>query len=116
MGIFKNAFNSIAKGIEDLSSLEVVSYKGTILIKAGDAYPETFDKIMENASVQADFKIIACTTSELDGDVKLFYDQDITQSDMDAHLKLVEAAHKSRQGVIEMFKNAIANDISVPVK
>ena len=111
MSKFKEAFDSIARGVEDLSSLEVISYKGTISIKAGDAYPETFDKILDNARAQADFKIMACTTSELDGDVKFFYDKDMTKSDMDAHLQLVEAARKSRQGFVDMFKDAIGSAI-----
>ncbi len=111
MSSFKQAFDSIAKGVEDLSSLEVVSYKGTISIKSEEPCPDTFDSILENARSQADFKIMACTTSKLDGDVKFFYDQDITKSDMDAHLQMVDAARKNRQGFIEMFKEAISDAI-----
>ena len=49
---FKNVLSNIAEGIKDLSSLEVVTYKGTISIGSGadGAVPDKFDTIIKNAN------------------------------------------------------------------
>ncbi len=106
---FKNALSKIAEGIQDLSSLEVVTYKGTISIKKGPGagVPDKFDDIIKNAKAQADFKITACTLVELDGDTKVFYDNEITQAEMDGHHDLVDIARQNRQAVVDLFKDAI---------
>ena len=111
---FKNVLSNIAKGIEDLSSLEVITYKGTIAIEgaAGGVVPDKFEKIIENAKAQATFKIAACTHVELDGDTKVFYDQGITQVEMDAHHDLVDIARQNRQAIVELFKDALAELVS----
>ncbi len=106
---FKNVLSNIAKGIEDLSSLEVVTYKGTISIEGGadGAVPDNFENIIKNAKAASDFKISACTHVALDGDTKVFYDQEITPSEMDAHHDLVDIARQNRQAVVDLFKDAI---------
>ena len=106
---FKNVLSNIAEGIKDLSSLEVVTYKGTISIGsgAGGAVPDKFDTIINNAKAQAEFKISACTYVALDGDTKVFYDQEITAVEMDAHHDLVDIARQNRQAVVDLFKDSI---------
>ncbi len=108
---FKNVLSNIADGIKDLSSLEVITYKGIIAIESGGdgAVPDKFNTIIENAKMQADFKIAACTYVALDGDMKVFYDQDITSADMEAHHELVNIARQNRQAVVDLFKDAITD-------
>jgi hypothetical protein len=111
MSAFKEAFDKIGDAIQDIVSLEVVSYKGSINIAAGEAYPKDFETIMEKARASADFKITACTLSQLDGDMQVFYDADITQADIDAHLILVDTARKNRQAMVDLFKGAIGSAV-----
>ncbi|MCP4622902.1 MAG: hypothetical protein GY850_05160 [bacterium] len=106
---FKNVLSNIAEGIKDLSSLEVVTYKGTISIGGGadGVVPDKFDNIIKNAKAQPDFKISACTYVALDGDTQVFYDQEITPAEMEAHHDLVDIARQNRQAVVDLFKDAI---------
>ena len=108
---FKNVLSNIAEGIKDLSSLEVVTYKGTISIGGGaeGAVPDKFDNIIKNAKAQPDFKISACTYVALDGDTKVFYDQEITAVEMNAHHELVNIARQNRQAVVDLFKDTITD-------
>ena len=106
MGKFTEALDKIADGIKDMSSLEVVNYKGTIVVQA-DNVPGDFNSILDNAKNQGDFKINACTYVELDGDMKVFYDKDITQTEMEAHQEMVDIARDNRQAVVDLFKDAI---------
>ena len=106
MGKFTGVLDKIAKGIEDMSSLEVVHYKGTIKAAAVNTDAD-FKTILDSAKGEAGFKITACTYVELDGDMRVFYDNEITQAEMDAHNALVEVAKSNRQAVVDMFKDAI---------
>ena len=108
---FKNVLSNIAEGIKDLSSLEVVTYKGTISIGSGadGAVPDKFDNIIKSAKAQPDFKISACTYVALDGDTKVFYDQEITAVEMNAHHELVNIARQNRQAVVDLFKDTITD-------
>lgn len=109
MSTFQEAFEKIKEGIQDMSSLEVVTYKGKITIASDGAVPENFDDIIEKAKGEANFKILACTHSALDGDMKVFYDNEITTTQIEAHHKLVESARQSRQAVVDLFKDAITS-------
>jgi hypothetical protein len=109
MSTFQEAFEKIKEGIQDMSSLEVVTYKGKITIESGGEVPENFGDIIKKAKAEANFKILACTHSALDGDMKVFYDNEITTTQIEAHHKLVESARQSRQAVVDLFKDAITS-------
>jgi hypothetical protein len=110
MGKFSEALDKIAEGIKDMSSLEVVNYKGTIQIEA-DNVPADFSTILSLAKSQGSLTVNACTYVELDGDMKVFYDKEITQAEMDSHQELVDIARESRQAVVDLFKDAILSQI-----
>ncbi len=43
--------------------------------------------------------------------MQVFYDTDITQTDIDAHLTLVDTARKNRQAMVDLFKDAIGTAV-----
>jgi hypothetical protein len=112
MASFKDAFEKIADGLEDLSSLEVVTYKGTINLTAGDASALSFDQILANAKAQAGFRIIASTKSQLDGDTRVFYDENATPAEIAAHNQLVDSATAKRAAVVQIFESEILKRIA----
>ena len=108
---FKSALSGIAAGIQDLSSLEVVTYKGKISIKkdaTGDP-PKKFDDIIKKAKSEGDFNIMACTYVAIDGDMQVFYDNDLTEIERNAHHALVDMARQNRQAVVDLFKDVIVD-------
>ncbi len=111
MSAFQVAFNKIAEGLKDLSSLEVITYKGTITINAATQDIATFDEILAKAKGEANFKLVACTKSRPDGDTKVYYDEAISADELAAHDKLYESATAKRSAVIQMFQAAILEAI-----
>jgi hypothetical protein len=106
MAVFGDALKSIADGIKDLSSLEVISFKGTInLATAGNL--TKFDDMFTSAKASADFKVLAMTKSFLDGDTLSFVDDSISDAEREAHHLLLEGALTKRAEVIKMFENLI---------
>ncbi|GAA5173200.1 hypothetical protein GCM10025771_00160 [Niveibacterium umoris] len=112
MPSFKEAFEKIADGLEDLSSLEVVTYRGTIKIEATDVTALSFDKILQNAKAQAGFRVVASTKSRLDGDTRAFYDDNATASDIAAHNALWDSASAKRAAVVQIFESEILKRIA----
>ena len=107
MSAFDDLFAEITKGIKDLSSLEVTTYKGRVSIQAQDLKTTSFDAILEKASADADFRIAASSKSDLDGDTKVFFDKELGADEKEDHRKLVESAQKSRQAILDLFRDAI---------
>ncbi len=106
MSSFTDVLKKIAEGIEDISSLEVTTFKGKIDI-ASQGMPADFDAILANAQATAGFQIAASTKCALDGDIRVFYDAGLEREDMDDHRALVETAEQNRQAVINLFHDAI---------
>jgi hypothetical protein len=108
---FKTALSGIAAGIQDLSSLEVVTYKGKISIKkeATEDPPKKFNDIIKKAKSEGDFNIMACTYVAIDGDTQIFYDNEITEIERNAHHALVDIARQNRQAVVDLFKDVIVD-------
>jgi hypothetical protein len=108
---FKSALSGIAAGIQDLSSLEVVTYTGKITIKKGanGDPPKKFDDIIKKAKSEGEFNILACTYVAIDGDMRVFYDNDITEIERNAHHALVDIARQNRQAVVDLFKDVIVD-------
>lgn len=110
MADFQKVFNNISEALTDLTSLDVITYKGTIKLEATDAKVD-FDALLTKARAQADFKLLACTQAKLDGDMTVFYDKDATAADITAHNQLVDTATEKRAAVIKVFESAILNVI-----
>ena len=112
MSVFQNAFKKVAEVVTDITSLEVTTYKGEVVIQ-GDDLPASFDEILANARAQADFKILASSKSELDKDHRVIYHPAITNEEKKAHNDLFNAAQQNRTAIIEMFRSAIEKDLGV---
>jgi hypothetical protein len=108
---FKTALSGIAAGIQDLSSLEVVTYKGKISIRkeATEDPPKKFNDIIKKAKSEGDFNIMACTYVAIDGDTQIFYDNEITEIERNAHHALVDIARQNRQAIVDLFKDVIVD-------
>ena len=112
---FKSALSGIAAGIQDLSSLEVTTYKGKITIQkeSTDDPPKKFDDIIKKAKSEGNFSILACTYVAIDGDTQIFYDNEITETERNAHHALVDIARQNRQAVVDLVKDLIV-DLAKP--
>lgn len=106
---FTSAVKTIAKGIKDLSQLNVVTFTGTVGADVGGTAPEAIAK----ARVAGGAKLVGATTINLDGDVDQFVsnDPDISESLHSAHFNAVEAGQRSRQAALDMFKAAVSKAV-----
>jgi len=43
--------------------------------------------------------------------MKVFYDNDITNAEMEAHHNLVDSARQNRQAIVDLFKDAILKEV-----
>ncbi|WP_303458100.1 hypothetical protein [Alteromonas sp. 1_MG-2023] len=116
MGKFKEAMETMAAGIKDLSKLDVVTFEGSVTLKSEGAdgvAPLTFAKVMSSAmgNPEVAVKVLASTQTSIDGDIVAFYDTDITEAQRLVHAELVLAGAASRAASIEFVKS-IFDDIS----
>lgn len=105
---FKSVFDGIADKIKDFTTLEVTLYKGSIKIAAvADLSKVNFDTLLQNAKSEANFRVVATTKSELDGDTETFIDDGAEQKDLDTHQKLLENAIAKRAAILNLFQSSI---------
>ena len=112
MGKFNDAMKGIAEAVEDLTSLDVITFQGRVELEGQGPAPnfeEVMTKMLGNTSVKA--KILASTRMKIDGDIEAFFDQDITAEQKQAHAELVKIAGESRAATITFIRDAIG-DIS----
>jgi len=110
MGVFQKAFKSIGEAIEDASSLDVVTFKGSIEGELNtDDMPDDFKKVIEKAKGNTDVKVklLASTQVKLDGDVLAYFDTGITPEESKAHAELVALAQKTREATIEFVRRVV---------
>ena len=114
MGLFETAFKKIGDGLEDLTSLDVVTFQGSVLLEGGDI-PATFDNVMNAAkgSATVKVKVLASTQCKIDGDILAFYDKDITPQQAEAHADLVALGKQSRQVAVDFVKNVDGDKLDI---
>ena len=107
---FKDALDSIAKGVEDLSQLNVRTYTGEINGSAQGSAQALLDK----ALLDGNLEVVAITTIKLDGDVDQFMSSSdkATSTIMAAHSNAVEAGQRSRKAMLDMFTDAVKKAIN----
>jgi len=111
MGKFKEAMSTMAEGIKDLSTLDVITFQGSVTLEGADKEPLKFAEVMgkarENSAVKV--KVLASTQTHIDGDIVAFYDTDITEEQRLAHADLVEAGAESRKATIDFVKSIVGD-------
>lgn len=109
MATFEDAYNTIRDGIKDLSSLDVVTFKGSVRAKlTGDAMPEDFQAVLKLAGqAGADVTLLASTQTKIDGDVLAYFDAAITPEETRAHAELIAIGEKNREATIEFVRRVV---------
>ncbi|MEM6999563.1 MAG: hypothetical protein AAF529_02170 [Pseudomonadota bacterium] len=113
MGKFKDAMTKMAEGIKDLSTLDVITFQGSVTLESADGEISKFENVMEKAkgNPTVKVKVLASTRTHIDGDIVAFYDTDITNEQKQAHAELVKAGAESRKATIDFVKS-IVDDVA----
>lgn len=96
----------MAEGLKDLSSLDVVTFQGRVELTAQDkivTFQQVMDKATGNTGIKV--KVLASTRTDIDGDIVVFYDQDITEEQKLAHAEMVEIGRNSRAATVDFLKS-----------
>jgi hypothetical protein len=111
MGKFKEAMSTMAEGIQDLSTLDVITFQGSVILEGADQEPAKFAEVMAKAkgNTSAKVKVLASTQTHIDGDIVAFYDTDITEEQRLAHADLVHAGAESRKATIDFVKSIVGD-------
>lgn len=113
MGLFKDAFKKIGEGVKDASSLDVVTFKGSVEAElTGSNMPKTFEKVLDLAAQNTAIKVrlLASTQAKLDGDILTYFDSGISPEEAAAHNALVEVAQQNREAVIDFVARVVGLD------
>ena len=103
------AFKKLEDGIADLSKLTVQTFSGTLsssVINA-DGSVADFQNLLKEAKSSGTVNLAAMTEISLDGDTTTFMATGIDPVTSAAHQAAFKAAQDYRQGVINMFKDAL---------
>lgn len=114
MSLFKDAFTKIGQAVDDMSSLDVITFKGSVEIKSStDLKDFDFDDVLTaaKASQTVDIKLLASTRVKMDGDVTVFYDNAITDSERSSHEQLVTEAAQNRKETVSMIKDILGDAV-----
>lgn len=111
MGKFKAAMATLANGIEDLSTLDVITFQGSVTLESDDKALVNFADVMTKAkgNTAVKVKVLASTQTSIDGDIVAFYDTDITEAQRLAHADLVLAGAASRKATIDFVKSIVGD-------
>lgn len=99
--------DAIVEALGDLTSLEVITYRGTIALTLDDKKRPDFEKMLAASQAAGTMKIIAATNSRVDGDLSTFMDTDATTTDLATHHQFVESAIAKRQALLELLKTGL---------
>lgn len=113
MGTFTEAFNKIGGAIKDVSTLDVVTFKGSIKAKlTGDTMPEDFKAVLNLAGASdVDLKLVASTQMMIDGDILDYSDNDISDVERSAHNELVTLGQANREATMEFVRRVILDKL-----
>lgn len=111
MNIFKSIFETMAKGIGDLSSLDIVTMEGTVEISDTGTIDQfkSLDALLAG-NVTTNLKIIASTQTKMDGDIVAFFDKDANETLLDAHSELMRVGIDARESTISMIKSLLGSE------
>jgi len=107
----KAAIEGLVEAIKDLSSLEVVSFSGTLTaeIMAGTGGNViNWDKLVKAAKPNGKVKLMVASKFECDGDAKLFTTSEAVSQDIRiAHDQAVQAGRQIRKDILDLVGDSI---------
>jgi len=112
MSSIKEAVQSLNEFVEDLTSLHVQTFTGEITFTSNQGANSKYEDIesqIQQAKTAGEIKLVAESLYKFDGDSYNFLtsDEGIPSSALELHKAAVEGGIKTRQGLIEMAKDAI---------
>ncbi len=102
----------LSEAIEDLTSLEVRTYRGSLSHIVNQVNPKKIEDFL-TAETVGELKLVRLTKSQLDGDTVLFIDDgstdagDVPELISDAHEEAVRSANEMRQGLAELAAGVV---------
>jgi len=107
----KEAFEKLGDAIDDLSSLEVLTFTGDMQVSIqGDGAGNLidWDKLVAEAKPDGTVKLVLASKFEADGDAKLFKTLgDVDPSIRAAHDEAVRAGQQVRKDLMELFGSTV---------
>jgi len=104
MAEFKDALDSIKKGISDLAELNVTTFTGDISVEASGVKNLDMDGIFSKAGADLKVDVVGITDMKLDGDINQFItSKDVPTGTITAHTKAVETGQRTRQAMFDLF-------------
>lgn len=104
-----DALKNLKNAVTDLSSLHIQTYSGTLNFQVSDANYETIKTAVKQAAEgdNAAITLVAETLLQFDGDSYNFIATGADTNILQAHKDAVEAGLKTRQGLVDAFKDII---------
>jgi len=109
--LFVRAAKSIEARLSDLTSVEVVSFKGTITLRSQpDGVKALGDLNLDNISnlvPSKEMRVIGYTKCFIDGDAMSYFDSNASATDVDQHNALLKASIAKHESLITAFSTAL---------
>ena len=106
---FKDAVTKIESTIKDLSSLEVLTFRGNITAHIDkDKGTISWDTLLEAAKTNGELKLALATQVSLDSDVSTFIaDEEPPDWIVKAHQESVKAGLESRRAIVDLVMSFV---------
>lgn len=107
----KEAIDGLVNAFKDLSSLEVVSFSGTLtadITAGGGGNVINWDVLVKTAKPDGKVKLMMASKFECDGDAKLFTTSEAVSQDIrTAHDQAVQAGQQIRKDILDLVGDSI---------
>lgn len=111
----KEAIKKLMAAVEDLSSLEVVSFSGTLtaeITSGSGGNVINWDKLVKAAKPNGKVKLMMASKFECDGDARLFTTSDGVSGDIrTAHDQAVQAGRQIRKDILDLVGDLITDAV-----
>lgn len=100
---FQDVVNKAVEAIEDLSSLEVLTFRGELTSVIDQKGKIDWSKLTANASNVGKLKLALATNVKIDADVQQYIADDVPpQWIVDAHIAAVKSGLEARKALLEL--------------
>lgn len=107
----QDAVKGLVNAVQDLSSLEVVSFSGTLtaeITTGAGGNVINWDKLVKTAKPDGKVKLMIASKFECDGDAKLFTTSEAVSQDIrTAHDQAVQAGRQIRKDILDLVGDSI---------